>query len=505
MFLGIDLGTSGIKVIMLDAQQNLIAQNLQPLTVSRPQPLFSEQHPHDWWQALNNAMKALSAQHPQAMQQVQAIGLSGQMHGAVLLDNKGNVIRPAILWNDGRSFQQCHWLEENVNQLQQITGNAAMPGFTAPKLLWVKQHEPDAFARVQKVLLPKDYLRFCMTGDFASDMSDSAGTLWLNVAKRIWSDEMLAACDLTTQHMPLLFEGNEVTGMVRDDIAVQWGIPANTPVVAGGGDNAAGAMGSSVVNDGQTLLSIGTSGVIFTSSNHYKANPAGGVHSFCHAVADRWHQMSVILSAASCFNWGAKLTGTPSVNTFMALAQNSEQPENTPIFLPYLSGERTPHNNPNAQGVLFGLTHDTSPADIARAIVEGVAFAFADGYDALNNLPNDSAIDDSAINDNTTSNTASKKTEMVLIGGGTKSALLSQTLADALNVPMIKYAGSEVGPALGAARLAMLSRSEYSLADVCVPNQIETRFEPDANQQQQLQQRLEKFRRLYPLLESTFN
>ncbi|WP_345827572.1 xylulokinase [Pantoea sp. BRR-3P] len=475
MVIGIDLGTSGVKVVLLDAVGKVIAVASAPLEISRPQPLWSEQDPESWWQATDKAMQTLGQQHD--LSGVKAIGLSGQMHGATLLDSDNQVLRPAILWNDGRSGEQCRELEQRVPDTRHITGNLMMPGFTAPKLLWVKQHEPQLFAQVAKVLLPKDYLRWRMSGDFASDMSDAAGTLWLDVAQRDWSDVMLNACDLQRSQMPQLFEGNQITGSLLPDVATRWGMQA-VPLVAGGGDNAAGAVGVGMVEPGQGMLSLGTSGVYFVVSDGYLSNPARAVHSFCHALPQRWHLMSVMLSAASCLDWAAALTGCESVPQLLAEAETARSDASPLWFLPYLSGERTPHNNPQAQGAFFGLTHQHGRPELARAVLEGVGFALAEGMDAVHECG------------------VQPKTVM-LIGGGARSAYWRQMLADISGLTLDYCHGGEVGPALGAARLAQLAidaDSEWpSLA-------LAQRHQPDAARHQAYQPQRDKFARLYQQL-----
>ncbi len=475
MVIGIDLGTSGVKVVLLDAVGKVIAVASAPLEISRPQPLWSEQDPESWWQATDKAMQTLGQQHD--LSGVKAIGLSGQMHGATLLDSDNQVLRPAILWNDGRSGEQCRELEQRVPDARHITGNLMMPGFTAPKLLWVKQHEPQLFAQVAKVLLPKDYLRWRMSGDFASDMSDAAGTLWLDVARRDWSDVMLNACDLQRSQMPQLFEGNQITGSLLPDVATRWGMQA-VPLVAGGGDNAAGAVGVGMVEPGQGMLSLGTSGVYFVVSDGYLSNPARAVHSFCHALPQRWHLMSVMLSAASCLDWAAALTGCESVPQLLAEAETARSDASPLWFLPYLSGERTPHNNPQAQGAFFGLTHQHGRPELARAVLEGVGFALAEGMDAVHECG------------------VQPKTVM-LIGGGARSAYWRQMLADISGLTLDYCHGGEVGPALGAARLAQLAidaDSEWpSLA-------LAQRHQPDAARHQAYQPQRDKFARLYQQL-----
>ena len=353
MYLGIDLGTSGVKVVVLNEEGELVAQANASLAVSRPQALWSEQDPSHWWHATNDAIAEIKAQHAEALASVKGIGLSGQMHGATLLDDNNQVIRPAILWNDGRCAAECEEIENKEPNSRNITGNIAMPGFTAPKLVWLKKHEPENFAKVAKVLLPKDYLRLLMTGDYASDMSDSAGTLWLDVKKRAWSNEMLAATDMKAEQMPFLYEGTEVTGYLLDDVAERWGLD-KVPVVAGAGDNAAGAAGIGVINPNEAFISLGTSGVYFVANPSFQPNPDGAVHAFCHCIPDTWHQMSVVLSAASCLTWVTELTGAKNEAELLAEIVNCDFSQPCPVmFLPYLSGERTPHNNPNAKGVFF--------------------------------------------------------------------------------------------------------------------------------------------------------
>ncbi|EPS5594347.1 xylulokinase [Cronobacter sakazakii] len=479
MYIGIDLGTSGVKVILLDEQGALVASHSEALQVSRPHPLWSEQDPESWWQATDRAMQALGAQH--SLRDVKAIGLSGQMHGATLLDTHQRILRPAILWNDGRSAQECAILEENVSDSREITGNLMMPGFTAPKLLWVARHEPDIFRQTDKVLLPKDYLRLRMTGVFASDMSDAAGTMWLNVAQRDWSDAMLAACHLQREHMPALFEGSEITGELKDDVARAWGMNA-VPVVAGGGDNAAGAVGVGLAEPGQAMLSLGTSGVYFAVSDGFRANPESAVHSFCHALPARWHLMSVMLSAASCLDWAARIAGAGSVPALLTAAQSARDDVGAVWFLPYLSGERTPHNNPLAKGVFFGLTHEHGPAELARAVLEGVGYALADGMDVVHEC-------------------GVTPQSVTLIGGGARSAYWRQMLADISGVPLDYRTGGDVGPALGAARLAQIALSpDRSLNDLLPPLALEQQHQPDAERHQRYGEQRDTFRKLYQQL-----
>ncbi len=481
MYLGIDIGTSAVKAVLVDESGAVVEIASAPLNVSRPHALWSEQDPTDWWAATNSAVSDLDLTRRHA---VKAIGLSGQMHGATLLGADKRALRPAILWNDGRSADQCAALEASLPDLGQITGNRAMPGFTAPKLQWVRENEPDIFAQVKTVLLPKDYVRLRMTGELASDMSDSAGTLWMDVAARDWSDPMLAATGLDRSHMPKLFEGNEFTGELRAELAEAWGM-GRVPVVAGGGDNAAGAVGVGVVRAGDAFLSLGTSGVLFLANAAYSPNPAGGVHSFCHALPNKWHQMSVILSAASCVDWAVKLTGQKDAASMFAAIEARGRPADTEIFLPYLSGERTPHNDPHAKGVLFGVTHETDAASLGQAVLEGVAFAFRDGMDAL------------------TDSGATLET-ITVIGGGARSNYWGKILASALGRPLVYRDGGEVGPAYGAARLAQLADTGSSIEAVCTAPAILHVADPDEALVELFAERISKFRSLYQNLKSAF-
>ncbi|MFC4655675.1 xylulokinase [Rheinheimera marina] len=483
-YLGIDLGTSGIKVILLDEQGKVTDSASAELQLSRPQPLWSEQNPHHWWLALQKCLDELAAKNYLA--EVKAIGLAGQMHGATLLDAAGEVIRPAILWNDGRSFAQCQQMENEISQLHALTGNLAMPGFTAPKLLWLHQNEPEHFARVAKVLLPKDYLRYCLSGDYASDMSDSAGTLWLDVGQRDWSDALLTACDLNRSQMPALFEGNQITGHLKPELASRWGMQP-VPLVAGGGDNAAGAVGAGLVRPGQAMLSLGTSGVYFAVCDGFKANPESAVHAFCHALPGSWHLMAVTLSAASCLQWYAEqIVKAPVADLLQQLEQGPDPVADAPLFLPYLSGERTPHNNPNAQGAWFGLTHNTDQRAMTYAVLEGVSFALAQGAYALH----DSGLVPDEIN---------------LIGGGARSPYWRQLLADVLNKPLTFRESGEVGPALGAARLAQLAMNpDKPLSALCPPPPVVSQHQPDATRHAVLSQRYQRFIALYQAVSPLF-
>jgi xylulokinase len=474
MYLGIDIGTSAIKAIIIDENDNVLCESRVGLEISRPHPLWSEQNPADWWSATNEAVTRLDTN---IRKKVLSIGLSGQMHGAVLLNKARKVIRPAILWNDGRCAAECDEIIDKEPQTHEITGNLVMPGFTAPKLAWVKKHEPDNFREIDKVLLPKDYIRLRMTGEMGSDMSDASGTCWLDVAGRKWSDAMLATCGLTIENMPQLFEGNQQTGVLRDELAEAWGMN-KIPVCAGGGDNAAGAVGVGVIHEGDALLSLGTSGVIFAATKSFRPNINGTVHAFCHALPNQWHQMSVMLSAASCLDWVANLTAQKGVGEMLASLEAQERFDTPEIFLPYLTGERTPHNNPNACGMFFGLNANTDATSLCLSVLHGVALGFADCLQVLR----DAGTDPDTI---------------TVIGGGARSEFWGKILASSLNKPLVYRNGCDVGPSLGAARLARLCFGDITIEEVCVSPKVAHVIEPDRILADIMAHKQPKFRKLY--------
>ena len=377
MYLGLDFGTSSVKGVLIDAKQKIIATASAPLKVSRPHPGWSEQNPEDWWKACNKVVKTLGKMKPKAIAAVEGIGLSGQQHGATLLDGAGKVLRPCILWNDARAFAECDDIEAREPKARKISGNIPLAGFTAPKLVWVKKHEPRIFDKVAKVLLPKDYIRFRMTGEYASDMSDSSGTYWLDVAKRIWSDKLLAATDMSVDQMPTLYEGTDATGQLTPAVAKSWGMAKRPVVAGGGGDNAAAACGIGAVTDNAALVSIGTSGVMFVSNNTFRPNAARAVHAFCHAVPDTWHQMGVILSAAGSLEWLSGVLGAPAPKLTGKLGTKLTGPSPA-LFLPYLSGERTPVADAQVRGLIMGIGHETDHKVLTHAALDAVAFAFRD-------------------------------------------------------------------------------------------------------------------------------
>lgn len=481
MFLGFDIGTSGVKAVLLDADGAVRHQATADHPVSNPQPLWSEQDPASWWESCRTATAALKARGA-PLDAVQAVGLSGQMHGATLLDAHDAVLRPCILWNDGRSHAECVELEASLPDFRERCGNMAMPGFTAPKLLWVRKHEPKIFAQVAKVLLPKDYLQYRLTGCFASEMSDAAGTLWLDPARRDWDEKLLAATGLNRAHMPALYEGCQIVGELTAMAAAALGLP-RVPVVAGAGDNAGGAVGVGVIDPGQGFLSLGTSGVLFVVSDAHHACPERTVHAFCHCLPNRWHQMAVSLSAANSLAWLAR-TVEREVAELLARLEASGKTETPILFLPYLSGERTPHNDPRAVGQFHGLTNATDLDDLTLAVLEGVAYSFCDGRDALRAA-------------------GSEPRELALIGGGARSPLWRQLLADALALPLVYRAGGEVGPALGAARLAMIGAAggdvEAAIRRVCRQPPRRDDHPPRPARTDYHQSKLRRYRALYAL------
>lgn len=481
MFLGIDVGTSSVKAVVADVSQAAVAQASVPLAISRPKPHYSEQYPEAWWNATREAIGSLPAN---VRRSVRAIGLTGQMHGATLLDDSDRPLRPAILWNDGRSGDECLAIERIEPRSRHITGNLIMPGFTAPKILWVRNHEPDVYRRIASVLLPKDYVRLQLTGDKVSDMSDASGTSWLDVGKRDWSDVMLEATGLSRAHMPRLVEGDSVSGTLRPAIAAELDLP-HVAVAGGGGDNASSAAGMGIVEPGQAFLSLGTSGVLFVATDRFRPNPDKAAHAFCHCLPNRWHQMSVMLSAASALDWVVHITRPGTVEESLLAAKNRGLTRNAPYFLPYLSGERTPHNNPDCRGVFFGMTADTDAVDLVQAALEGVAFAFVDGMDVL--LETGSSID-----------------EICVTGGGSRSLYWGRLLAAALNRPLTFRQGSEVGAAFGAARLARLAVTGESIESVCVQPPITAAIEPEPGLSSLLAERRTVFTHLYRDLKNTF-
>jgi xylulokinase len=435
MFLGLDIGTSGVKAVVVDEHDRVVAQSGAPLAVSRPRPLWAEQDPEAWWQAVATALDALAADAPRAMAAVQAIGLSGQMLGVALLDAADRPIRPALLWNDGRASAECAALEQRFPAFADTVGCRAMPGFSAPKLLWLAHHEPQALAQTRRVLLTKDYVRLRLTGEAASDRADSSATLLMDTRAGDWHEAIVAACGLDRSKLPRLVESAETAGTLRRDLAERWHLPAATPLVGGAGDNMCAGVGVGAVSAGDAYIGLGTSGVYFLANDRFVPATGGGMHTHRHAVPNLYCQNAVVLSAGAALAWVATLLRT-DIDTLMTEVEAARlTPVETPVFTPYLSGERTPHDDPGLAAAFSGLTHSTGPAALVQSVLEGVALTLADCHDAL--LDSGAAIG-----------------AVTLTGGGARSDLWARLIAAALGCPLEVQADAQSGPALGAARLA---------------------------------------------------
>ena len=477
MYLGIDLGTSAVKTVLVDAAGAVVGKASRTLTVQSPHPGWSEQEPEDWWNASRACCVELSALP--GWRDVRAIGLSGQMHGATCLDDAHRPVRPAILWNDGRSHAECAEMLAGMPEIGALAGVVPMPGFTAPKLRWMARAEPEVHARIRHILLPKDYLRLKLTGDLATDMADAAGTLWLDQQRRQWSEALCAVSATDMDWLPTLFEGTEVTGVLTAQAASELGLNAGVPVAAGGGDAATGAIGLGAIEDGDAFLSLGTSGQLFLVTDAYRPEPETLVHAYAHCIPDRWFQMAAMLNGASALGWWANTVRTP-IETLLAEVEASI-PTDVPLFLPYLNGERTPHNDPHIRGAFYGLTGPTGRAAMTQAVLDAIAYTFCDAQAALARAG--SVIDSPAV-----------------IGGGARSERLLQTIADAMGITLRRYADAEAGPALGAARLAMIAAGARTIREVAVSPEVDRVFEPAPQATAHHQARLVQFRRLYNAL-----
>lgn len=477
MYLGIDLGTSAVKTVLVDETQRVVASRSCAIATTSPRAGWSEQDPRSWIEASFATLDGLKADHPRELADVEGIGLSGQMHGATLLDANREPLRPCILWNDGRSAAECRILEQRWPALRAVTGNKAMPGFTAPKLLWVAAHEPEIFAATKLVLLPKAYLRLALSGEAIEDVSDASGSLWLDAARRDWSDEGLAATGLSRANMPRLVEGSAPAARLKSELAARWGMRKRPMIAGGAGDNPAGAVGIGAIRPGRAFISLGTSGALLVPTRAIAANPERAVHTFCHAVPGMWLQAGAILSAASCLAWIARLFGASEAELLAPLGSGPIAP--SPVsFLPYLSGERTPHDDPDARGLLDGLSHGTGRSEIVQAVLEGVAFALADCRDVL--------VDSGLV-----------ICEADVIGGGSRSRFWLAVLANVLGMPVHRFAEGETGAAFGAARLGRLAVTGEAVDDVCTPpSRIET-FAPERALAASYAERLVHWRTLY--------
>ena len=477
MFIGLDLGTSHLKGIVIDDAQNVCAEASVSLSLMRPKNGWSEQNPQDWLDATENVMASLA--NKVNLKKVNAIGLSGQMHGATLLDKNDNVLRPCILWNDTRSAAEASYLDSKTI-FRNLTGNIVFPGFTAPKLAWVRKHEPNIFEKISKVLLPKDYLRLWLCGEYVAEMSDAAGTSWLDVKRRDWSDALLAETDLDRSQMPTLIEGCEISGVLKKTHASKWGLPHGVIIAGGGGDNAASAIGVGVVKAGDAFVSLGTSGVLFAASDEYQPDAASAVHTFCHALPNTWHQMGVILAATDAMNWFGQVLNSSAQEMTNDLGV-LKAPSKT-LFLPYLGGERTPHNDAQIRASFINLDHNADRQAMIRAVIEGVAFAFRDCFDAL-------------------SSTGTKINQLVAVGGGAKSEYWVQAIATALGLPISIPVAGDYGGAFGAARLGMIAYG-INRYDVAISPKIKHIIEPVMSLHDDYLSALKSYRETYKVLKA---
>jgi len=477
MYLGLDLGTSGVKAMLIDGEQNIVVTTDAPLEVSRPQPGWSEQDPLHWIDATRQAMTALRSIKPAELSAVIGIGLSGQMHGATLLDGSGEILRPCMLWNDTRSHVEARELDDNPI-LRDISGNIVFPGFTAPKVKWVQRHEPELYSRLKTVLLPKDYLRFWLTGELQSEMSDASGTSWLDVGKRCWSDALLDACGLDQSYMPALIEGSEAGGTLKTSLASEWGMNNSVVVAGGAGDNAASAVGMGTIKGGDAFVSLGTSGVLFAANDQYLPKPESAVHAFCHALPEKWHQMGVILSATDALNWYANITGVSAAKLTGELGNTLKGPSNV-VFQPYLSGERTPHNDAEIRAAFIGLGQESDRAALTFAVLEGVCFALRDNLVALEQA-------------------GTHLSGVTAVGGGSRSHIWLQLMATILDMPITVPKDGDFGAAFGAARLGLLAADGGSAETICTAPEVSIIIEPFSGLTAAYEDAYARFRALYP-------
>lgn len=457
MHLGLDLGTSGLRALLIGDDDAVLASATAAADVSHPHPGWSEQDPEAWIAALEETVEALRAAGHD-LSRLRGIAVAGHMHGAVLLDAENKVLRPCILWNDTRAAAEAARLDADP-EVRRLSGNIVFPGFTAPKLVWVAEHEPEIFARVAKVLLPAAFLNLYLTGEAVGDLSDAAGTSWLDVAERRWSRHLLDAGGMREDQMPRLVEGAAEAGRLRPALAEKWGAPRDVVVAGGAGDNAAAACGTGVLSTGQGFVSLGTSGVVLAARDGFQPDPASAVHTFCHAVPGQWYQMGVMLSATDCLNWLGRITGRKPADLAGAVEGDLAAP-GPEMFLPYLSGERTPHNDPAVRGELRGLGVATGVDDLTRAVMAGVAFGLADCADAL-------------------TSTGAALDRCLVIGGGARSPYWTKLLATVLNRTLSVPAEGEFGAALGAARLARAAAEGGDPAAIMTPPRIGAEIAPE--------------------------
>ncbi len=486
LYIGIDLGTSAVKLLLMEENGTIQKILSREYPLEFPKPGWSQQRPEDWKAAVLDGLAELTAECDKS--QIAGIGSGGQMHGLVILDEADQVIRPAILWNDGRTAKQVEYLNQVVGKekLSDLTGNIAFAGFTAPKILWVQENEPENFGKIAKIMLPKDYVNYILTGVHCCDYSDASGMLLLDVAHKRWSQEMLEICGITEAQMPKLYESYETVGTLKPEIAALLGFPETVKVCAGAGDNAAAAVGTGVVGEGGCNLSLGTSGTVFVSSQTFQVDAFNSLHAFAHADGG-FHLMGCMLSAASCNKWLLEdILGTSDYAGEQAAIGESKLGENPVFFLPYLMGERSPINDTNARGTFLGMTMDTTRADLVQAVLEGVAFAIRDSFEVAKKL-------------------GVKIPSTRICGGGAKSALWKRIFANVLNLDLEAVA-SEQGPGLGGAMLAMVACGAYpTVADACdALVQVTEITHPDPELAAKYEEKYQKFRKIYPACKSLF-
>ncbi len=484
-FLGIDVGTSAVKLVLVDERQAIVAGAEEPLRPRQPRPLWSEDDPEAWWDAVCRGLDRLAAAHPMLMRACSGIGLSGQMHGAVLLDADDRPVRPAILWNDGRASAEADALAALGPELQAITGVRPMAGLTGPKIAWLRRHEPACLDRTRHLLLPKDYIRLQLTGARITDVSDAAGTWLLDEAERRWSPRAIAACGVDPAWLPGLVEPTTVAGTLHPALAARWHFGPNLPVAGGGGDTAVGGVGIGVIDEGQGFVSLGTSAQVFAAARHHRPDPAHMVHAFCHALPGRWCRIAALLNGASPLAAVVRWTGQPDIGAALAAVERDFEGPSDLLALPYLSGERTPHNDPFARGAIVGLTGATRPIDLVQAVLESVAFSLADGLAAL-------------------TATGPAITHFGFMGGGARSLFWGRIIAAVLGVTLVRYDAAERGPAFGAARLARLCATGEAVERVVVTPAVERLIYPEPRLADLYRPRLAAFRNLYTALKPVF-
>ena len=485
LYVGIDLGTSAVKLLLMDGEGKIqkIVSREYPLYF--PHPGWSEQKPEDWYEQVMDGMKELIAEADKS--KIAGISFGGQMHGLVILDKEDQVIRPAILWNDGRTYEECDYLNNVIGKekLSEYTANISFTGFTAPKILWVKNKEPENFKKIVKIMLPKDYIAYKLTGVNCTDVSDASGMLLMDVKNRRWSKEMCEICGISEEMLPKLYESYECVGTVKPEIARELGIPETVKVAAGAGDNAAAAVGTGTVGDGMCNISLGTSGTIFISSEKFGVDKNNALHAFAHADG-HYHLMGCMLSAASCNKWWMdEIIGTSDYGAEQK--KIGALGENHVYFLPYLMGERSPHNNPNARGTFIGMTMDTTRADMTQAVLEGVAFALRDSFEVAKSL-------------------GIKIERTKICGGGAKSPLWKKMIANILNLK-VDVIESEEGPALGGAMLAAVACGEYKNVEEAAAKivRIVDTVEPEEELVKKYDERYQQFRQIYPACRPVFD